>query len=193
MANKDPEKRRAYARQWYEKNKEAVLTKQAWYRVANREKRNIAERAAYQANIKEKRRSGRLRQWRARNKDIEKARLYGRQYYAANKEKHLAKRKRQYAAERLKKYGLTPESYELLLKQQYGRCAICCDQFTKTPHIDHCHVSMKVRGLLCGRCNHGIGLFRESPEALSNAVKYLCFHSRIQIDGQYCITGTEST
>jgi hypothetical protein len=74
---------------------------------------------------------------------------------------------------RLRQYGLTQEQYDELLVESCGRCAICTVAFTETPHIDHCHATGKVRGLLCRRCNRAIGLFKDDPSILLAGVEYL--------------------
>lgn len=74
-------------------------------------------------------------------------------------------------------YGMTPEDYDKMLEQQDNCCAICK---TATPTgkwkvfaVDHCHITGKVRGLLCNECNRGMGLLRDSPELLIAAANYL--------------------
>jgi hypothetical protein len=74
------------------------------------------------------------------------------------------------------KYGMTDESFEELLKLQDNRCAICRKVFNKTPHIDHCHTTNQNRGLLCGTCNRGLGMFFENTETLLSAISYLEKH-----------------
>lgn len=76
---------------------------------------------------------------------------------------------------RIKKvYGITKEEFENFLASQGGLCAICERPLVdKKTHIDHCHDTGKVRGLLCGPCNQGLGLFQESKMTLSKALKYL--------------------
>lgn len=78
---------------------------------------------------------------------------------------------------RLKRYGLTQEEYEALLVRSGGCCEICGVPEVSAPkgrlHIDHCHSTGKVRGLLCQRCNHGLGHFGDDPQALIKAVLYL--------------------
>lgn len=69
------------------------------------------------------------------------------------------------------RHGLTLEDVELLLRRQNGVCAICGDEGTLC--IDHDHKTGKVRGLLCRRCNIGLGHFRDDTVALTNAVAYL--------------------
>lgn len=70
-------------------------------------------------------------------------------------------------------YGLTREAYSQMLQRQDNKCAICHKTFTKVPHVDHCHESEKVRGLLCSGCNLGLGCFKDDPAILANAIKYL--------------------
>jgi hypothetical protein len=71
---------------------------------------------------------------------------------------------------RLKKvYGLTLEAYNEM--QKVG-CQICGTK-DETLHVDHCHRTGKVRGLLCGICNRGLGFFRDDPAKLRKAATYL--------------------
>ncbi len=83
----------------------------------------------------------------------------------------------------VKKYGLTAESYRALHERQLGMCAICgaelgreVNNMSGRPerlHVDHCHKTNVVRGLLCGRCNLCIGRMEDSPELLRRAANYL--------------------
>jgi hypothetical protein len=81
--------------------------------------------------------------------------------------------------EALKKKRLNPKRkriYIKLYKEQDGKCAICgCKQEENKKRfcIDHCHSSHHIRGLLCNRCNTGIGMFLDNPEFLLSAIKYL--------------------
>jgi len=74
-------------------------------------------------------------------------------------------------------YGMTPAQYEALLEQQGHACAICHAKKpggrTKLFFVDHCHNTGKVRGLLCMRCNTGLGLFLDNPKFLLSAISYL--------------------
>lgn len=72
------------------------------------------------------------------------------------------------------RYGLTPADFGTLLQEQDSRCAICTVSFEEEdPHIDHCHKTGKIRGLLCSPCNRGIGQLRDDPQILMTAAKYL--------------------
>ena len=73
-----------------------------------------------------------------------------------------------------RKYGLTPEEYDEMLRTQHGVCAICCEKPGDLPlHVDHDHTTGKVRGLLCIRCNNALGLFQESHALFQAAAHYL--------------------
>jgi len=55
-------------------------------------------------------------------------------------------------------YGITPEFYQGLFETQKGRCLICFEP-QKKMCVDHDHVTGKIRGLLCRKCNTGLGAF----------------------------------
>jgi len=71
------------------------------------------------------------------------------------------------------RYGISNADHLLMLRLQDNKCAICKEPFKSSPHVDHCHRTGKVRGLLCPGCNHGLGRFKDSITALLNAVSYL--------------------
>lgn len=73
--------------------------------------------------------------------------------------------------ETLDKYGITREHYDDLFETQGGVCAICLHHPIQA--IDHCHESDQFRGLLCIRCNAGLGLFADEQATLSRAIDYL--------------------
>ncbi len=76
----------------------------------------------------------------------------------------------------IRKYGITLADFDALLASQGGACAICKGQPNGPGgrfHVDHCHESNKVRGLLCGRCNTAIGLLGDDPERIEKAAVYL--------------------
>jgi hypothetical protein len=72
-------------------------------------------------------------------------------------------------------YGISLEDYEGLLESQGGVCQICrkaCASGMRLA-VDHCHETGRVRGLLCGKCNQGIGQFAHDVETLRSAIIYL--------------------
>lgn len=57
---------------------------------------------------------------------------------------------------------------------QAGQCAICkCPVTVTTGRVDHDHKTKEIRGILCSPCNTGLGLFKDDPNLLSNAIGYL--------------------
>ena len=73
-------------------------------------------------------------------------------------------------------YGITPTQYNAILRDQNGVCAICYKPETRKRgwlHVDHNHTTGEVRGLLCGNCNTGIGIFFEDSNVLQSAIKYI--------------------
>ncbi len=76
----------------------------------------------------------------------------------------------------LKRYGLTLEEYDVILAKQSHKCKICEIDETKLRiklAVDHDHKTGKVRGLLCDKCNRGIGLLNEDIGTMSKAIIYL--------------------
>jgi hypothetical protein len=73
-----------------------------------------------------------------------------------------------------RKYGLTRRAMRDLREQQGDRCAICADHSPQ--HLDHDHATGRVRQLLCQRCNHALGLFRDQPQFLRAAAEYVERH-----------------
>jgi len=84
------------------------------------------------------------------------------------------------------KYGISIQEYNELFEKQGGRCAICGQKETKTQsrgkgliptidslQVDHDHETGKIRGLLCYRCNTGIGKLFDNPRLLRKAADYL--------------------
>ena len=69
------------------------------------------------------------------------------------------------------KYGLTQEQYLGMLTKQNSKCAICYSETELV--VDHCHKTGVVRGLLCFKCNLGLGHFDDNKTILTNAINYL--------------------
>ena len=72
--------------------------------------------------------------------------------------------------------GVSPEQYEAMFKDQRGLCAICGihqDFVERAFSADHNHKTGAIRALLCGRCNMGLGFFKDNPDRLRKAAEYL--------------------
>lgn len=78
---------------------------------------------------------------------------------------------------RFRQHGVTRDWYE---KECDKGCAICGNHLSSQSiikrergHIDHCHTTNKVRGVLCDLCNKGLGQFKDNIESLTKAIEYL--------------------
>ena len=118
------------------------------------------------------------------HKDPAVRKQYRIQYYLRNKAAFIAGAKlratkdpgRNYR-DRLKRvYGITEEEYNLRLEEQGGKCAICrqpATNFKVRLAVDHNHKTERIRGLLCGNCNHILGKCKDSLDVIQNAYCYL--------------------
>lgn len=111
----------------------------------------------------------------------------GETAFRARKNDHLAKWKKNTRPKRLEHfrrqdkesnlkrlYGITIADFNRLLAEQDGRCAICSTVKPQSKwHVDHCHNSNEVRGILCNLCNVGIGALKENIDAIRMAEIYL--------------------
>jgi len=114
------------------------------------------------------------RDWQRRHPDA----ITGPSWLKANPQKAAVHRRRA----TLKQHGVTLEQYETMWANQNGRCAntkceFKCDlimqDYRNGLQIDHCHVSGKIRGLLCPRCNTALGHIKDNVERLRGLVEYI--------------------
>lgn len=120
------------------------------------------------------------KEWRKANP--EKKRVHGAAYRKKNGDR-LGEYHREYYREYyreqnlIKKYGITIEAWNELLRSQNFCCALCHEPFdlanTKDMHTDHCHVTGLVRGILHLKCNAVLGMAEDSPARLEAAALYL--------------------
>lgn len=103
-----------------------------------------------------------------RIKNREKIREYNRTH------KEAEKRRSRKAT--ILEHGITLEQYQVMYDKQNGCCAICNvhqDKLKQAMCVDHNHITGKIRGLLCGKCNRGIGYLNDSINTLEQAINYL--------------------
>lgn len=109
------------------------------------------------------------RWWRLENPGAE----WDRQAHASKKS-YADKSSTEKRFRMMKRYGITVDDYGRMLDEQRGVCAIC-----RTPpgdrylHVDHCHATGRVRGLLCFRCNSSLGHAQDSVSRLKSMIAYL--------------------
>lgn len=133
-----------------------------------------------------------FRQYRMRNR--EKLNAQVRMLVAKNRERFRIKNRAAYRKAKAKgfdfrgkalrlNWGLSWEGYSKILASQKGRCAICSSSDPKGRgrfHVDHNHMTGKIRGLLCTSCNLILGHSNDNPSVLFSAVEYLHKHSSIE-------------
>ena len=82
------------------------------------------------------------------------------------------------------KYDISSDRFDEMLAEQGGGCGICGATEPggngNTFHVDHDHATGKVRGLLCSKCNPGLGCFDDDPDLLQNAIEYLNRHKELR-------------
>lgn len=140
------EEKKEYDKQYYLKNKEKYITRENSSEYKERRKK-------YYLENKQK-----FKEW---NK-------------AYNSGEIGVNRRRDKTFQR--KYGITLEDYNTILKKQNHCCKIC--NKAEVEHrgplkLDHCHSTGKIRGLLCDHCNRGLGYFLDNIQSLQSAINYL--------------------
>lgn len=105
--------------------------------------------------------------YREKNREAIRARMNAWNRQNRTKRKHYALKEN---------YGISLEQYNEMLKQQNDCCKICNehkDSFDRALAVDHCHITNKVRGLLCKNCNMLLGKAKDKISILKSAIKYL--------------------
>ncbi len=98
-------------------------------------------------------------------------------------EKNLARAAQARDTQLRQRYAITLADYHEKVRKQGGVCAICSKPpaggrtSSRSLHVDHCHSTGVIRGLLCSKCNTALGLFDEDKEVVCNALKYLNKHA----------------
>ena len=129
------------------------------------------------------------KKYRDKNKAKTKERY--RKWYIANREHALqaAKEWKENNPEKFldtrykREYGLSLDDVKQIFKSQNEQCAICLTIIPLThkhTHLDHCHTTNKVRGILCVHCNAMLGDAKDNIQTLKNAVTYLEQHKYLR-------------
>jgi Recombination endonuclease VII len=137
------------------KRKNARRRERYWSDPEYREKRKTKWRKAYANDEHREERNARRRERYANDSEFRAKHKTSARAVALNR-----------------KYGLSVEEFSELLARQNYACGICERPFHETPHVDHCHLTHWVRGLLCGKCNRGLGHFDDNPVFLFKAALY---------------------
>lgn len=148
------------AKQWNENNKQQYIkNKKKWYEENS--EASIAKSIL----------------WHKNNADKDKENLTRRLNENKDSISRINKKSKLKA-----KYGISIEDYDDMFLSQGGCCAICketekaIDKRTNKPRslaVDHCHKTGKIRQLLCNRCNHVLGLIKDSIDICDKVKEYL--------------------
>lgn len=104
----------------------------------------------------------------AKGNGVRAAICYNCKYKRKSDEYKFRKRGKKYG------YAITKDEYEKLFKLQNGVCAICkTNDDKRSLAVDHNHITGKIRGLLCIKCNVVLGIMKDSPDILRAASHYL--------------------
>jgi hypothetical protein len=109
---------------------------------------------------------------KSNKKNKEKCKERARRYAKSEACKIYRKTKKPY----LSRYGITLSDYNKMFEQQEGKCIGCTrhqSELESSLCVDHCHVTGKVRGLLCTDCNKALGLVRDNTSILKRLINYL--------------------
>lgn len=128
------------------------------YYINNKERIDNKNRIRINKNYAKIQYQNKMRYIRKRESLIEKEALR----YNKNKDRIIAAR-----------YGLTEEEYKYLKQKQNNSCGICGKQQDRVLDVDHNHDTGYVRGLLCNKCNRGLGLFGDNIQNLAHAIIYI--------------------
>jgi uncharacterized Fe-S radical SAM superfamily protein PflX len=139
------------------------LTKTERYRLKDIDEYR-AKKAAYARTEQErKKRREYMRIWREKNREYSNE--LARASHQRNKHKHVDK-KIEYALR--KSFGIGIAEKAVMVSNQNGVCKICSEPFknSRSTHVDHCHKTGKIRGILCHVCNTKLGWFEKYREAV---------------------------
>ena len=178
MPHKDPEVARAYFKAYNHMRREKTSQYHEKYYQVKMEAIKTKSKAWYWNNVE--RASKRAKKYRDANK--EELTVKAKNYRKKNREYICQKDREDYRKPReqnrilLRNFGITLEQFNAMSEARNHLCAICSRSQVKTMSrlsVDHCHKTGAVRGLLCTRCNTGIGMLEDSPEIAASAFKYL--------------------
>lgn len=150
-----------YYSKWYEENRERLLSVRRKYNKEYSSRPEVIEKARIRNSTPEAREKRKLYKKTIMGK-IAEHKDRNKRYSKTGFEKHLIQR-----------YGISANDYNDIFSHQKGVCAICWRKQSTKLHVDHCHTTGVVRGLLCGNCNRALGLMKDNVDFLSKAIIYL--------------------
>lgn len=168
-----------YAREYYLANRDETLARVKNWQAENSEKRSEYMREFRKTHTKPPRTAEQREKDNAQKRNKYATDEAYREMIKAKGKLRFEKYPESILRGRIKKFGLSVEEYTDILNGQDGKCAICGAtenigfSSSRRLHIDHCHATGIVRGILCAFCNTGLGAFRDRPDLLKRAIEYL--------------------
>ena len=144
------------------------LNKWERYRLKNLEEYRQKKREYAKTPEQRKKRAEYQAKWREKNRENHNEQA--RKSHHKNRHKHVDKLKNYHL---LHKYGITLVEKNKMIEAQNGKCKICGEDFknSRLTHLDHCHNTEKIRGILCSRCNGALGWFEKYSNEINNYLK----------------------
>lgn len=167
--------KRAYNKRWAEQNRERMKELQKDFAD-----KNPGYYAEAQRKYREKNRAKiNQRAVERRKENIERERKKEREYYHRRCEE-LGKETMKALRRDYKlrgRYGMTLAEFDELFTSQGNKCASCGTDHPGSKydawHVDHCHRSGRIRGILCHHCNVIVGMAQECPDNLNKIINYI--------------------
>jgi Recombination endonuclease VII len=141
-----------------------------------RRRERFKQRYADEPEFREKEKA-KCRAYRQRKKAEINARR--RHRYATEPEYQAARRADWKKSALLKNYGMSLEEHAARLADQGGVCVICLNAQEKSLCVDHDHKTRKLRDLLCGKCNLGLGNYNDDAALMRRGADYLDYWKRL--------------
>lgn len=143
------------------------------YNAKNRDRVRELERARYRKNSSAM--NEKAKEWRRENPELSKKIVMN--WRKKNKDRHDSNLKEWSLKTN---YGISLAQRDAMLDSQGNKCAICSSTstgWTRDWHVDHCHKTGAIRGILCHLCNMALGYAKDNPATLRNAADYLEAHA----------------
>lgn len=180
---RDPQKIKDRVKKRYDKNRESILLHNKERYLKNKDRVLEQTKLWHSKNREKVKKIKATYRERHRAELRQKGREYAREHIAQHRANKRAWRKSnpdKTKNEKLKlRFNISINEYNDLLAKQNSQCGICKSNLIfsqnnpKSPCVDHCHTTQKIRGILCRMCNSGLGGLKDSPELLRNAVLWI--------------------
>ena len=144
------------------------LNKWERYRLKNLEEYRERKREYAKSPEQRKKRAEYQAIWREKNR--EKHNEQAKKSHQKNKHKHVDKVKNYHL---ISKYGVTLDEKNKMIEEQKGKCKICGEEFknSRSTHLDHCHNTGAIRGILCHVCNTKLAWFEKYSNEINVYLK----------------------